>query len=168
LICKTFTFSFLGLLRKNMQERIIEIIIYLLEQFQQKPDKNSPINHSQELISRGYTDNEINLAFSWISNHLQTRTMETDEQYAFENSEELTDLEKLIITPEAYGYLIQIYQLGMLKEYDIEDVIDRVVSKGKGNHITLDDVKAVAASLIFNTDGGSDTMFFQNHSDSIH
>ena len=77
-------------------------------------------------------------------------------------------MEKLIITPEAYGYLIQIYQLGMLKEYDIEDVIDRVLSRGKGNHITLDDIKAVAASLIFDSDGGSDTMFFQNRSDSIH
>ena len=152
-----------------MQERIIEIIIYLLEQFQQKPNKDSAIDLSKVLISRGYTDSEINLAFSWVSNHLQTRTIEHEEDYAFDSEEELTDLEKLVITPEAYGYLIQIYQLGMLKDYDIEDVIDKAVSDGGGNkHITLDDVKTITASLIFNSEAGSDAIFFKKGPDFIH
>ena len=150
-----------------MQERIIEIIIFLLEQFQQKRDKDSRTDLSKELVSRGYTDNEINLGFSWVTNHMQTRTKETEVNYAMDYGEEIADLEKLVITPEAYGYLIQIYHLGMLKEYDIEDVIDRALSKGS-NHITLDDVKAVTASLIFNSEPGSDDLFFQSGTDSLH
>ena len=150
-----------------MQERIIEIIIYLLEQFQQKRNKDSSTDLSKELVSRGYTDNEINLAFSWVTNHMQTQTTETELNYAMDFGDEITDLEKLVITPEAYGYLIQIYHLGMLKEYDIEDVIDRALSKGS-NHITLDDVKAVAASLIFDSEPGSDDLFFQGGTDSLH
>jgi len=150
-----------------MQERIIEIIIFLLEQFQQKPDKDSRTDLSTELGSRGYTDHEINLAFSWVTNHLQTRTM--DSHYVYQNVEdgEDVDLEKLIITPEAYGYLIQVYHLGMLKEYDIEDVIDRALSTGS-NHITLDDVKKVTASIMFNSDPGSNDLFYQSGSNSIH
>ena len=151
-----------------MQERIIEIIIYLLEQFQQKPNKDSAIDLSKVLMSRGYTDSEINLAFSWVSNHLQTRTIAHEEDYSFDSEEELTDLEKLVITPEAYGYLIQIYQLGMLKDYDIEDVIDKAVSHGANKHITLDDVKTITASLIFNSEAGSDALFFKKGPDFIH
>lgn len=150
-----------------MQERIIEIIIFLLEQFQQKPDKDSRTDLSKDLVSRGYTDHEINLAFSWVTNHLQTRTMENAGDYVNADPVEDVDLEKLIITPEAYGYLIQVYHLGMLKEYDIEDVIDRALSVGS-NHITLDDVKKVTASIMFNSEPGSNDMFFQSGSNSIH
>jgi uncharacterized protein Smg (DUF494 family) len=149
-----------------MQERIIEIIIFLLEQFQQKPDKDSGTDLSEELASRGYTDHEINLAFSWVTNHLQTRSMNGSNDYDTAPAEDV-DLEKLIITPEAYGYLIQVYHLGMLKEYDIEDVIDRALSVGS-NHITLDDVKKVTAAIIFNSEPGSNNLFFQSGSNSIH
>jgi len=149
-----------------MQERIIEIIIYLLEQFQQKRDKDTKTDLSKELVARGYTDNEINLAFSWVANHMQTQTIESEVNYAMDYGNEIADFEKLVITPEAYGYLIQIYHLGMLKEYDIEDVIDRALSQGS-NHITLDDVKAVAASLMFDSEPGSNG-FFQGGTDSLH
>ena len=150
-----------------MQERIIEIIIFLLEQFQHKPDKDSAKDLSEELASRGYTDHEINLAFSWVTNHLQARTMDDDGDYGANTAVGDVDLEKLIITPEAYGYLIQVYHLGMLKEYDIEDVIDRALSVGS-NHITLDDVKKVTAAIIFNSESGSNNLFFQSGSNSIH
>ena len=151
-----------------MKERIIEIIIYLLEQFRQAPDKNTDKDLSKELLSRGYTDNEINLAFSWVSNHLQSKTADSKINYSLDSDLVLDDLEKLIISPEAYGYLLQLYHLGMLKEYDLEDVIDRALLKGS-NHVTLDDVKAVAASLIFNSESGSDdNFFFQGGTDSIH
>lgn len=151
-----------------MQERIIEIIIYLLEKFQQRSDKNIDIDLSKELLTRGYTDNEINLAFSWVSNHLQSKTADSKKDYSVDSDIVFDDLEKLIISPEAYGYLLQLYHLGMLQEYDLEDVIDRVLSKGK-SHITLDDVKSVAASLIFSSESGSDdNFFFQSGTDSIH
>jgi len=150
-----------------MQERIIEIIIFLLEQFQQKPEKDSATDLSKELATRGYTDHEINLAFSWVTTHLQTRNMHSGSDYELNAPVDDVDLEKLIITPEAYGYLIQVYHLGMLKEYDIEDVIDRALSVGS-NHITLDDVKKVTAAIIFNSEPGSNNLFFQSGSNSIH
>jgi uncharacterized protein Smg (DUF494 family) len=151
-----------------MQERIIEIIIFLLEKFQQKPDKENYLDLSQELVDRGYTDNEINLAFSWISNHLQSRTTDLGVNYAMDTDRSYEDLEKLIITPEAYGYLLQLFHLGMLKDYDIEDVIDRAVSKGS-NQVTLEDVKAIAVSLIFESDmGNGKNFFYQSGTNSLH
>lgn len=151
-----------------MQERIIEIIIFLLEKFQQKPDKENNLDLSQELVDRGYTDNEINLAFSWISNHLQSRPTDLGGNYAMDADRSYEDLEKLIITPEAYGYLLQLFHLGMLKDYDIEDVIDRAVSKGS-NQVTLEDVKAIAVSLIFESDmGNGKNFFYQSGTNSLH
>lgn len=153
-----------------MQERIIEIIVYLLGEFQHKQIDNNYTDLSKELISRGYTDNEINLAFSWIFNHLQkSGEEETEFNYHAGSTRVLHDLEKLVIAPEAYGYLLQLWHLGMIKEYEMEDVIDRALSMGSTD-ISLDDVKSIAASLIFNSENFSagDGFFFHNGSNTIH
>ena len=151
-----------------MQERIIEIIIFLLEKFQHKPNKDNYTDLSKELVYKGYTDNEINLAFSWISNHLQSKTYDLNDKYTMEPERTLEELEKLIITPDAYGYLLQLFHLGMLKDYDIDDVIEKAVTKGS-NKVTLEDVKAVAVSVIFDSDmESSNNFFFQSGANSIH
>lgn len=152
-----------------MQERIIEIIIYLLEQFQHTPDKDTRKDLSEELFMRGYTENEVNLGFSWVLNHLQSKTTDPDKLNAQDASDHiLNDLENFVISPEAYGYLLQLYHLGVLSEPDMEDVISRAYNMGN-DQLTLDDIKAMAASLIFNPESGYDENFlFRDGSDTIH
>lgn len=136
-----------------MQERIIEIIVYLLEEFKQEPDSSVRTDLSKQLLAQGYTENEINLAFSWIFNHLQKSTPEQKEEFSYreDSIRVLHDLEKLVISPDAFGYLLQLWQLGMIKEYDMEDVIEKALSIGS-THITLDDIKSFAATVIFNSE----------------
>ena len=113
-----------------MQERIIEIIVYILGEFQQSAKAGQYKDFSRELISRGYTENEINLAFSWIFNHLQpAKNNENAYRYEANSIRVLHDLEKLVIAPEAYGYLLQLWHLGLIKEYDMEDVIEKALSR---------------------------------------
>ena len=70
-----------------MQERIIEIIIYLLEEFRHQQSDETYHDLSSELISRGYTEHEINYAFSWVFNHLQKKTADSQEHFKYsENS----------------------------------------------------------------------------------
>jgi uncharacterized protein Smg (DUF494 family) len=153
-----------------MQERIIEIIVYLLEEFQQKQNTEKYTDLSKELLSRGYTESEINFAFSWIFNHLQKSG---DEQLEFSYEKGsirvLHDLEKLVIAPEAYGYLLQLLHLGMIKEMDLEDVIERALSIGS-THVTIDDIKSMAASVIFNpeTNPSMEGFFFHQGTNTIH
>ncbi|KAA3613593.1 MAG: DUF494 family protein [Calditrichaeota bacterium] len=153
-----------------MQERIIEIIVYLLEEFQQTPTNENYTDLSKELISRGYTESEINFAFSWIFNHLQKSGEDQLEfNYAPDSIRVLHDLEKLVIAPEAYGYLLQLLHLGMIKEVDMEDVIERALSIGS-THISLEDIKSMAASVIFNpeTNPSLEGFFFHQGTNTIH
>lgn len=150
-----------------MQERIIEIIIYLLGEFQQISNTGKYIDLSKELVSKGYTESEINLAFSWVFNHMQT---ETDLSPEFTHQpKSMHNLEKLVIAPEAYGYLLQIWHLGIIKEYEMEEVIERTLSLGNDT-ISLDDVKSMAATLIFSQDSysGKSGYFNNNGANNIH
>lgn len=153
-----------------MQERIIEIIVYLLEEFQQKQNTEKYTDLSKVLLSRGYTESEINFAFSWIFNHLQ-KSGEEKLEFSYEpgSIRVLHDLEKLVIAPEAYGYLLQLLHLGMIKEVDMEDVIERALSIGS-TRITLDDVKSMAATVIFNheTNPSMEGFFFHQGTNTIH
>lgn len=153
-----------------MQERIIEIIVYILGEFQHSSKAEQYKDFSKELVSRGYTENEINLAFSWIFNHMQT-DKNTSREFSYEGNSirVLHDLEKLVIAPDAYGYLLQLWHLGLLKEYDLEDVIERTLSSG-ASHISLEDIKTVAATLIFSQEAsyGENGFFFNNGTNTIH
>ena len=153
-----------------MQERIIEIIVYLLGEFQHSPNPGEYTDLSKELLSKGYTENEINLAFSWVFNHMQPKG-DLSEEFTYEQDSVrvLHDLEKLVIAPEAYGYLLQLWHLGMIKEYEMEDVIERVLSLGN-NLVSLEDIKSMAATLIFNQESllGQKGFFFNNGANTIH
>lgn len=153
-----------------MQERIIEIIVYLLVEFQHGSFTEEYKDLSKELISRGYTENEINLAFSWVFNHMNAKSNASLEfSYEADSVRVLHDLEKLVIAPEAYGYLLQLWHLGMIKENEMEDVIDRSLSLGN-THISIEDVKRMAASLIFSQESnvGQNGFFFNNGANTIH
>ena len=54
-----------------MQERIVEIIVYLLSEIHQERRRKDKVDLTSALQLKGYTEIEINLAFSWIFEHLR-------------------------------------------------------------------------------------------------
>jgi len=154
-----------------MQERIIEIIVYVLEEFRHSRSKENYTDISQTLMSRGYTENEINLAFSWIFDHLQQNTPDEEERLHYQESSVrvLHDLEKMVIEPDAYGYLLQLQQLGLISEADMEDIIEKALSLGT-THVTLEDIKAFTSAIIFNreTPHNMDVYFMHPGTNTIH
>ncbi len=139
-----------------MQERIVEIIVYLLSALQQERRRKDKVDLTRTLQLKGYTEIEVNLAFSWIFKHLHTSPSEvvrfTDGE---ENElEEMADLENLVISPDAYGYLIQLLHLGVMRDHDMETFIERALAYGKDD-ISVDDLKSIVASIIFNADNAS-------------
>ena len=139
-----------------MQERIIEIIVYLLSHLNQERKGRDKFDLTNELLVKGYTDVEINLAFSWLFNHLKrpvTDRLDETRQYA-EDLEDYPEFEELVISPDAYGYFLQLVQLGVIKEDDIEMFIERAVAFGKDD-ISVDDLKSIVASILFGFDNRS-------------
>ena len=139
-----------------MQERIVEIIVYLLSELQQERRRKDKVDLTRTLQLKGYTEIEINLAFSWIFQHLRKSPSEITLGSAENENEheDISDLESLVISPDAYGYLIQLLNLGIMKDRDMETFIERALAYGKDD-ISVDDLKSIVASIIFDTDNAS-------------
>ena len=149
----------------------VEIIIYLLEEFRHQQSEETYHDISNELISRGYTENEINFAFSWVFNHLHGKNSSSTEQfeYSANSNRVLHDIERLIISPEAYGYILQLKYLGLISDYELENIVERVLSIGSTT-ISLEEIKALTASMLLGSDTNNswDGVFFHPGTNTIH
>ena len=136
-----------------MQERIIEIIVYLLTELQQDWNQKDRVDLTSLLQLKGYTDVEINLAFSWIFKHLQQPAVEQIQKKLVVNQDldALPDIEHLVISPDAYGYLGQLIHLGVIKDDEMDQFVERALAFGKDD-ISVDDLKSIVASIIFDMD----------------
>jgi uncharacterized protein Smg (DUF494 family) len=139
-----------------MQERIIEIIVNLLSEMQQERKHKDKVDLTHDLMLKGYTEIEINLAFTWIFGHLK--------QAAPDNMNDIVELpleiddfpeiDKLVISPDAYGFLIQLIQLGVIKDIELEIFVERALAYGKDD-LNVDDLKSIVASILFDLDNRS-------------
>jgi uncharacterized protein Smg (DUF494 family) len=136
-----------------MQERLIEIIVYLLTELQQDWNQKAKVNLTSALQLKGYTDVEIHLAFAWIFQHLQQPINDSSRRRSESGSdvEDYPDIEQLILSPDAYGYLLQMIQLGIIKDNEMDQFIERALAFGKDD-ISVDDLKSIVASIIFDLD----------------
>ena len=112
-----------------MQEKILEIVVYLVNRLS---DHQASINSfdemSADLRSMGFTDHEISSAYDWLLKHYE----DYPDSFAVPEGESntkavriLSDMERQIVAPEAYGYLIQLRQLGLLSTEQMEMILDR-------------------------------------------
>ena len=109
-----------------LYEKIIEIIVFLLGEL--KKNKQLAEIDLENLSSLGYTQNEINTAFGWIYSKIYAGEKIFNEDTIKSRSfRMLHDVEKNVIAPEAYGYLIQLKELGLITDMDIEVIIDKIM-----------------------------------------
>jgi uncharacterized protein Smg (DUF494 family) len=136
-----------------MQERIIEIIVYLLTELQQDWNQKDRTDLTSVLQLKGYTDVEINLAFSWIFKHLQKPVVDrfNNRNMPDQDLSDVPDIEQLVISPDAYGYLLQLIHLGIMKDHEMDIFVERALAFGKDD-ISVDDLKSIVASIIFDID----------------
>jgi uncharacterized protein Smg (DUF494 family) len=135
-----------------MQEKIVEIILHLITGI--RDHKNVEESVIKKLVDKGYTQTEISAAFSWIYDKIQfgeSILADTNQKAASHSYRVFHEAEKMVFTPEARGYLIQCYELGLIDEWDIEFIIDRSTFSGFSK-IGLDEIKSFVASAVFNYD----------------
>lgn len=151
-----------------MQEKIVEILVYLIGELR----NNIPINDIDlsVLSKKGYSTTEISTAFNWLFEKITDgENIITDTAPSSPHSHRvLHDVERAVINAEAYGYMIQLRELGLINDMDIEVLIDRIMMSGYVT-IELSEVKTMVAQLMaegddsFNTGsrtmlGGKDTI----------
>lgn len=127
-----------------MNERIIEIILYLITRLQ----KNSEIRQTDfvRLTDDGYSEAEIGAAFSWIAGR-EVLGMSPSEAEPTRSFRVLHEMERRLFKPQAWGYVLQLVGIGLLSQGQMEAVIEhaRMIAF---EPLAVEDVKQIAATLL--------------------
>ena len=108
---------------------------------------------SKDLIGKGYTENEINAAFSWLFERFKSDSEDilVNEEADVNSYRMLSDIERLVVSSKAFGYLIQLRQLRLIEQSQMEQIIERVMMLGVSS-IGIEEIKTVVAALFLNSD----------------
>jgi uncharacterized protein Smg (DUF494 family) len=147
-----------------MYEKVIEIIEYLLTQMndtQQITEKDII-----DLEKKGYSSAEINTAFVWLNTKLnESENIFKDEDESSKSKRFFHQLEKNLLTTEAMGYILQMSELGVINNFDIESIIEKLHLTGI-TKASIPEVKSIISTLLFDAQDNSDIlnrMLLQNN-----
>lgn len=139
-----------------MNERVAEIISYIINEIQSAESGIEKLDQlSTDLFDKGYSKDDISYALSWLFDKISINlddVINPPQKSLPRSFRILHDVERLIISPRAYGYLIQLRELGLIDGMEMEQIIEKSLMIGTST-VSVEDVKALVASLIFNTVG---------------
>lgn len=136
-----------------MKEKVLELLVFLMSEIRDnKALSDIDVNG---LRSQGYTQAEISDAFSWLYEHapagFDAPHRPTD---AMRGSRRMFhDAEKLVLSTEGQGYLILLTELGLLRDQDLELVIERAMMAGY-ERLSVAELRQMAASVLFGRRAG--------------
>jgi uncharacterized protein Smg (DUF494 family) len=135
-----------------MDERLVEIIVAIVDRLVDRERYYSTVdNLTTCLMEDGYSMGEINSALMWLYHNVDESFFEEGRilpQHGVKPTlRMLNDFEKTLITPQAYGYILQLSQLGMLDDLQIEELIERAIYTCV-DIVELNDVKRILPSVI--------------------
>jgi len=138
-----------------LYEKVLEIIVFLLAEL--KRNKQLSDVDLNQLETLGYTPNEINTAFSWIYSKIFTgdKIFAEADKISLSNRF-LHEVEQNVITPQAYGYLVQLKELGLLNNMDIDLIIDKLMVTSY-NKVDVDEMKYMIASYLLDLEDMNNT-----------
>ncbi len=156
-----------------MERHIVEILAILIREYPEgaiTPDDFEPI--ANNLIGLGYTHQEIEAALFWFYNRQELRLQNrSEDRFGKDSFRFLHDAERQVLSPEAYGYLIELQQLGLINLTEMDSIIERAVIIG-GRHIDLDEIKMFIAAIIMEQSStfspAMQTVMLRTPSDKVH
>lgn len=146
-----------------MNERVVEILVLIMREIKDDGEGFKNLETiSRDLIQQGYTENEISSAFSWLLDRIKSDSEELmrNEGAIMDGSfRHLHEMERSVLSTEAYGYLIQLKTLGIVDELQIEQILERSLMLGLPS-IGVHEIKSIVASVLFSPDNLGDGSFF--------
>ncbi len=132
-----------------MDRNIVEILVILLREHPEgiiQSEDFEPL--SQNLFGQGYTQHEIETALFWFNNRFEMQNrMSVREVLSPDSFRVLQDVEKTVITTKAYGYLLDIVNLGLINLDELDAIIEKAVLLG-GRKVDVDEIKMFIAAQI--------------------
>ncbi len=158
-----------------MQQKIIEIIELLITEISeiQEPFLPDLDKISKKLLEKGYTERDIQEAVEWIVDFMDTDNVPVSPGNIAakekRNLRLLSNFEQRVFSNEAYGFLIQMQNLGLLSPMQLDQIIDRFLMIGMES-VGLEDVKAVTVQMLLGKDlsiSGNGKVFYPGN-ERIH
>lgn len=132
-----------------MRNNIVDLIVHLARRIR----LGEGLNEIKPEDLKNYNKSEVSAAYSWIlqkysSNNRDFVTRPED------NHRVLHYAERMLISPEAYGYLLELVNIGIIDQEAMEGIIERVMFHSS-ERITVDKVKKIIASYLFEYDSST-------------
>lgn len=130
-----------------MRNNVIDLIIQMVRMIR----SGSTI---RELDNRSFPDaskSEASAAYSWIMQNVESGQLSSEARK--KHSKQLRILhaaERTIISTEAYGYLIELFNIGIIDQNDMERIIENAMMNNF-EKIGIDRIKEMVAKLVFGT-----------------
>jgi uncharacterized protein Smg (DUF494 family) len=132
-------------------DRILEIVFYLVQHVKSHNGSLARLEDiSKSLRNLGFTDSEISSAYGWFLEEVQSRS----EKFLFSNDSGkmppriFSEIEKQQFSIDAQGYLIQLYQMGLVNDEELEQVVERGLMMAP-EYVDLEAVKMLASTVLF-------------------
>jgi uncharacterized protein Smg (DUF494 family) len=151
-----------------MQEKIIEIIVYILTEIRNSKHINDI--DLKKLDRDGYTEAEINTAFAWIFSKIDSgKKLFAESSPQSKSHRFFHSAEQSILTTDAMGYLIQMRELGIISDLDKEMIIDKVFLSGY-QKAGVKEIKLIISSILFDFEDKSNLLsrLVLNNNETIH
>lgn len=101
-----------------------------------------------ELAGRGYSAEEIDQAFSWISMQGRPFGGKSGGNPVRKSHRILSPWESMCLDSDAYGYLLRLQNLGIIDIDQFEKIITRILPFG-GEKLPLGEFKTLVGAVIF-------------------
>lgn len=133
------------------RDNFFEIVIFLAERFSGiYPQKWELDEASRFLGEMGYDSREISRAISWFFLQAEpegSSLPQLSPRRSTKGFRVLSPQEMNRITPEAYGYIIELLRIGVIDDEDLEAVMDSAMT-GSQSIIDRDDVIQIVNRVI--------------------
>jgi uncharacterized protein Smg (DUF494 family) len=135
-----------------MKEKLVQLLVHIMSELQSRVQLNE-IDFG-ELKRRGYTQAEITEALSWLHENMRVTNgaVTIPARSSGASKRVLHDVEKMALSLESQGYLIQLRELGLIDDHDLEAVIERAVLTGY-DHLSIVEVREIVASVLLGKEG---------------
>lgn len=146
-----------------MDSRILEIVFYLMDHFEEGDGQSVSISDfSADLKTLGYSEEEISSAYNWVMDHFTGvgENLYSGFSEAPGACRILTEIERARLSPEAYGLLIKLTNVGVLSGEQFERVLDRITLMTTLS-IGVEQTKLLVTAVLFNEHTEFDSEFVQ-------
>ncbi len=134
-----------------MLSRLMDLVVLVAEIAQDNDRSYTDLD--QELLTRGYNQDEIDRAVVWYTTRSEVPEGEEIIQHGKSSFRVLSQWERMSLSSECYGYLLRLLNLGIVDGDHFEKIIARSIPVGP-EKVQLNDVKEIACSVLFNRDTG--------------